>query len=429
MKGYIWRREWAWPYESAWGILEKFKYANALDNQVFKELLNLRNPSPSPFFSKELFMYSNATVDNELFYSSFDIQRSHFSCLNVFLGNTPNVVFREHLYCCPKCMELGYHSYWHQIKMITRCPFHGKKLKKASYNKQTISYSIFTLKTGAFSSMKNTTTIPAERFAQILPSRILIDGPWDNSCENITFPQISFDRLIFYTPFFDSRGIMKLPQDATYNFMCKLLVNESANTAPAIKISLEECDKGLSSIIKQAQKWFESKIMRYNHHQVNDWYTMSLINGLIAPYEAKEIDDAIYKLRHMWIDGCKPTDRFIEVASALLTGYTVSDSRTIEEAIDYSLITHPTTHSISRCKFSLYEMEEFTVPDSRIHKYINYLIYLRLFNLLHTHIKQLLTQSKDLNFEYQDINSFNIPDYVITLKNSFYEIYEFYRED
>lgn len=27
---YVWKSDWIWAYESIWGTIEKFKYANAL---------------------------------------------------------------------------------------------------------------------------------------------------------------------------------------------------------------------------------------------------------------------------------------------------------------------------------------------------------------------------------------------------------------
>lgn len=420
LKGYIWRKEWCWPYESAWGVLEKFKYANALDNQVFDKLLNLRGSSYGQFFLKDLYMYRKSRLDSKLFFSTLNIANNHFRDLDIFLGNNPNVIFREDIYFCPKCIELGYHSYWHQVKMITNCPFHGEKLKVATYNERTIKYSILSLRTEAFSSMHDRKTIPVERFAQILPSRVLIDGPWDNISKEISFPQVSLERLIFYNPFFDNTGIMKQPQDCTYDFMYQLLLKQDIKIKPILKISLEKCEQRLSNIIEQAKQWFESRYMLYNHYQVGAWYITSLIETLTSPYTSEEISDAMRNLRKL----PENNDKFIDVASALLTAYNASNSRTLGEALDHSLILKPSTHNVRRNMFSLDEMEQFITKESSVHQYINYFIYERLFNLLHQQIRHLLTHSNKTNFDYQDRIPLNIPDYVITLQESLFEIYE-----
>lgn len=422
LKGYIWRKEWCWPYESAWGILEKFKYANALDNSVFNTLLNLR-PSPVTLrFVKEFGIYRNAQLDHKLFYSVLGVSNNHFTDLNVFWGNDPKVLFREDLYYCPKCIELGYHSYWHQISLMTRCPFHDIELMVASQNDKNIKYSIFTVQTEAFSSMRDTKSCPAKRFVQILPSNMLIDGPWDNICKEITFTQSSLERLIFCNPFFNSQELFKVPKEETYKLMYNLLLNKNKHVTPLIKISINECEQKLNNIISEARHWFESRYLIYDQYLVDNWYTDNLINTLILPYKYEEIADAISKITGIR-DNDFPTERSIDLTATLLTAYKISNARTIWEAIDNSLILKPTTHYVRQNIFYLNDMGRFITNDSKIHKYVSYLIYEQLVGLLNQHIKKLLIQSKDYKLDYQEKIYFNIPDYVITLKNSEYEIY------
>ena len=47
MARYLWKPQWTWPYESIWSILEKFKYANAATNDIFKAALNTKSTSTS----------------------------------------------------------------------------------------------------------------------------------------------------------------------------------------------------------------------------------------------------------------------------------------------------------------------------------------------------------------------------------------------
>lgn len=425
LKGYIWRKKWCWPYESAWGILEKFKYANALDNSVFDMLFNLKVSPVTFMFVKELGIYRNAQLDYKLFYSVLGVPNNHFTHLNVFLGNQPKVIFRQDLYYCPKCIELGYHSYWHQISLITRCPFHDIELMVASQNEKNIKYSIFTLRTEAFSSMRDTKSRPAKRFVQILPSNMLIDGPWDNICKEITFTQSSLERIIFYNPFFDLQGIVNLPKEETYKLMYNLLIDKDTHITPLIKISINECEQQLSNIISEAMHWFESKHLLYNQYLLDNWYINNLINTLMSPYEHEEITDAIRKIPSICRDNVILTERSISLTATLLTAYKISNARTIWESIDDSLILKPTTHYVRRNIFYLDEMEQLITNDSKIHKYINYLIYEQLVGLLNQHIKKLLIHSKDQSLDYEDKIYFNIPDYVVTLKDSMYEIYEF----
>lgn len=232
-----------------------------------------------------------------------------------------------------------------------------------------------------------------------------------------------FRTACFLQSFFNLQGIAKHPKEESYKFMHNLLIGEDTHISPSIKISINECEEKLNNIISETKKWFESKYLIYNHYQVGDWYIKSLIDNLVSPYEHKEISDTIYKITNIRQDSVIITEKFIDIATALLTAYKVSNARTIWESIDDSLILYPSTHYVRENIFYLDDMEKFTTKDSKIHKYINYLIYAQLFRLLYQRIKELLIHSKEQEFDYQNKIYFNIPDYVITLKNSQYEIY------
>ncbi|WCN36212.1 hypothetical protein [Aneurinibacillus uraniidurans] len=134
---YTWNPQWIFPCESPWGILEKFKLANNANvTDIFNTLgteyvdsLKMRTS-----WSKKL---RNLTT-----LEGFSDQKAHKILGNSFVSNTKNIMtrmisvlphfligqnqklIRENVAFCGKCMQWGYHSVLHQIKLFHICPFH-----------------------------------------------------------------------------------------------------------------------------------------------------------------------------------------------------------------------------------------------------------------------------------------------------------------
>lgn len=90
MNGYLWKKEWCWPYESAWSILEKFKYANTISNDSIQFAISLRTSTLTMIFIEKLYIYRQSKLAEDDFLRFFQISPNHFDVLDVFKGNDYN---------------------------------------------------------------------------------------------------------------------------------------------------------------------------------------------------------------------------------------------------------------------------------------------------------------------------------------------------
>lgn len=135
--GYTWNPQWIFPCESPWSILEKFKFANDANvKDVFTVLGSeyVDNLKTKTVWSKKL--RNLATLEG------FSDQKAYKILGTSFVSNTKNIMariigilpsvligqnekmIRENVTYCRKCIQWGYHSILHQIKLLHTCPFH-----------------------------------------------------------------------------------------------------------------------------------------------------------------------------------------------------------------------------------------------------------------------------------------------------------------
>ena len=138
MMKYMWKKEWVRPHESLWSVMRNFRIVNGhCDYSSALKLLgidHLPNPKKVRGYISRYGIYSWRTmneewkdlIDSQLLPEGYEKEISAFSRL---IQAVPQMVSGK-LYYCPKCMEYGYHSYFHQLSGMGTCPFHeGQKLK------------------------------------------------------------------------------------------------------------------------------------------------------------------------------------------------------------------------------------------------------------------------------------------------------------
>jgi hypothetical protein len=134
-----WSKEWIISrYESPWGIFQKFKSANeASDTDVLKlfgvdyikELKSfVANKKYGDLVTMEFFDSKELKK-----YLGCDIKTLNKKNLNKIFNGKTNPIYlkyliRNTLHYCPKCMEFGFHSIFHQLKFLDECPFHNINL-------------------------------------------------------------------------------------------------------------------------------------------------------------------------------------------------------------------------------------------------------------------------------------------------------------
>lgn len=136
--GYIWKKQWIRPYESFWGILQRFMHVNVLTRTEILQLLNIRY-SPDVKYHSQTACYIRGGFPTQtdccirgytksISLKCLDIEEDHFSDMEIFSSlstKQASCFMQKHLIYCPICMEKhGFHSYYHQIAGMKKCPWH-----------------------------------------------------------------------------------------------------------------------------------------------------------------------------------------------------------------------------------------------------------------------------------------------------------------
>ncbi len=132
---FTWNSEWIWKYESPWGVFEKFKLANEIkDTDIF----NIFGTEQIKSKTKAFYSYEERDLnllksfdDNSLF-KVLGVKLKEITLVNIngLIGafsnsNKLSFYIEKNLHFCPECIKLGYHSIFHQFKLLSKCPFHS----------------------------------------------------------------------------------------------------------------------------------------------------------------------------------------------------------------------------------------------------------------------------------------------------------------
>lgn len=133
-----WSSDWIQPYETPWGIIEKFRYANAVSGNVVLDLLGnegvkkLKKISSAGNGHRSLLTLMGIRPEitgqilgiNLVEYND-SIIRTVIPCLS-HIKNLSNY-FRNNVSYCKLCLDKGYHSFFHQIRFFSHCAFHPEQ--------------------------------------------------------------------------------------------------------------------------------------------------------------------------------------------------------------------------------------------------------------------------------------------------------------
>ncbi len=138
-KNFVWRKNWISPYESTWSILEKFKYANCA---TIKDIIHLfgtdivKNLKSSTIGRTYRDCIHLTGLDDDLLEPVFSqpLIKMNTQNVNRLFGILPNrprySYFRNELFFCLECIKSGFHSLFHQFKLLHECPYHQISLHK-----------------------------------------------------------------------------------------------------------------------------------------------------------------------------------------------------------------------------------------------------------------------------------------------------------
>ncbi|MGM1044520.1 MAG: hypothetical protein ACQEXX_00075 [Bacillota bacterium] len=134
----IWRKEWLHEYESPWSVFEKLALVNLADrNEILQVFGNAETQSiKHNIGDKRRDLLELNGFNHELIQQTLDInlkehnQNIILSLIKPFSGlySSWEHWFHNELHWCSECIKRGYHSWFHQFKLLDECVFHGGKL-------------------------------------------------------------------------------------------------------------------------------------------------------------------------------------------------------------------------------------------------------------------------------------------------------------
>jgi hypothetical protein len=133
-----WSADWIQDYESPWGILEKFMWANAIDGNTILELIGNKNVKQLKKISnagsrhRSLVYFSSIDSNMSQKIIGMDLKEYHDNLVEKLIHIIPNIkyvnnYFHSNLSYCPICLRKGYHSILHQLKIFDFCAFHPEQ--------------------------------------------------------------------------------------------------------------------------------------------------------------------------------------------------------------------------------------------------------------------------------------------------------------
>lgn len=129
--GYVWNSKWIFPYESLWGVTEKFLYLNRLDklnNTYFSVKVKASTIDYCSDYQNYIY-YDNLKYDPLSLSLCFGINpKIHYAPLKVFSSSNLEDYMDKKIKICPECIRMGYHSFFHQLIFENTCFLHAEEL-------------------------------------------------------------------------------------------------------------------------------------------------------------------------------------------------------------------------------------------------------------------------------------------------------------
>lgn len=152
MENFYYDNNWTMAGETLWGIVQKLKYSNHIKSRTLVENLLPTNKQINNYHfqlsyndSWQINSYLNSIMFNEKSYSEEEISRLTKSYHDEKMRSYQ--LSNMHLNYCPICMQSGYHSFAHQLKLLDYCYLHPNiRLRDDCPRcKRKLSYGIDTL--------------------------------------------------------------------------------------------------------------------------------------------------------------------------------------------------------------------------------------------------------------------------------------------
>lgn len=412
---FTWRNYLKLPYESLYSIIEKFCFLNGLDTKllfyIFRNYVN--SPCVSQDF-KPFYIYKNVSLTQKFIESFLPINSGDFDMLSPFSLNNYSVFLERKFRYCPKCIKYGYHSYFHQFNFLDNCFLHKSQILIKSND---MKYIVAKTSNRPYSSIIETPIVN-----NILNNKLLrnkLNSIFINLPEKIKIIDLNYNRRT-------NLGEFDLNKK-TKSFLKDLFLN---------KINIETDYKPILSISKNMQTIYSQKLIeyykdKYKYEYFEPSYYLSSVYLAIYDYIRKltkdlsenEIHNLSANLRYEQEINEEDKDKYI----SLLTGWTLLDYE--DDEIFYSLKSIWAQGAREERAYYLHltplEWENFN-NKSEEYYYIKTIIVKSIADKIYNELyRQWDNIDISLETHIAHYYEFNLPQYVLTLQNDIFNLYEF----
>lgn len=140
-KKFVWRTEWISPFESLWGIFEKFKFANCATVIDIFDLFGtvcVKNLKTDTIGRPHRDCINPTGLNDDLLQSVYlqplikmnALSTDRISGILPWRSSSRYSYIRDELFFCPECLKTGFHSLFHQFKLLHECPYHQLPLHR-----------------------------------------------------------------------------------------------------------------------------------------------------------------------------------------------------------------------------------------------------------------------------------------------------------
>ncbi|OPJ62302.1 hypothetical protein [Clostridium oryzae] len=179
---------------------------------------------------------------------------------------------------CGKRNGVGYQSFLHQLTFVGECPFHKEPLLVASYDGNTIPYSIHTKKNEAYSTMIDQAKITAKRYVNVMESRKLIDGIWESIPS--VFSSISINDcsdIRFFNPCADSAQRAMTSDDTLHKLLKSLFFEKYPSIKPIASFSNVECTTFYKELTHRIEDICLSLTRDFHKGSLNGYFSFTIM--------------------------------------------------------------------------------------------------------------------------------------------------------
>ncbi len=415
-KSYTWKKYLNKPYESIWSSIEKFCLLNGMTELMFHNFaLNTNYSTINLQEFVPYFIYRNTNPDKDKIHELLQIDNKWFSVLNPFSVNEYSTILNCDLHFCPKCMKLGYHSFFHQLRFIDKCFIHKKELLIKANNRD---YSVQLYKQNPYDGVDVKPNVIDLALGKKLMTKKLSE---------LSFGSPKSIRII--DPNYSQRRDSEIYElnKSTKKVLYNLLFRKEKNISiPILMISVDEekrkfkkCMSYYSEKYSYSSYSNDMKIIPYPSVYLSIYDYVQKILGFLGESEIHRLS---YNLRYEQNMNLNDKDKYIAMitSSCLLAIF--------EDEMFFKLkYIWPSAKKLHMRKpYYVYlqplENESYT-HDGFYYHYISTVIARRISSIVHNQIKEQWHEGDGFNHsEYP--YKIKLPQYIVTFDKDIFSIYE-----